>query len=293
LTSGTFRGGPGGEGIYFPSFLVEGPDGGWFAGGGGGGAYAPGTSKQGGMGGLGGGGESGSGGTHLGGDGAAGINGTGGGGGGSNSNGSTSRAGGKGGSGGIYIRYGTATDLSELPTQNITWPNNSGSPRILTGDSGRIVYRTNSSENQGWAKAANNSLNKTSGKLYFEVIYLAPTSSATAVGTAPLNTAVTFAQGTTNNANNGGRRLFFDDGRISNAAGTYLSYSTSWVKGDIIGVGIDFTTGEQRFWKNGVDLGVAYTGVTSGVPHACIYYKGAFVTPEKVLYLPEGYSVWN
>ena len=34
-----------------------------------------------------------------------------------------------------------------------------------------------------------------------------------------------------------------------------------WSKNDIVGVLLDLTAGELRFWLNGVDCGVAYSGI--------------------------------
>jgi len=44
--------------------------------------------------------------------------------------------------------------------------------------------------------------------------------------------------------------------------GVFMGYSSAYTTGDVIGVTADFTGDELRFSKNGVDLGLAFNGIS-------------------------------
>jgi hypothetical protein len=65
--------------------------------------------------------------------------------------------------------------------------------------------------------------------------------------------------------NNTGDIWAFDGSKqqkLKNNAGT--GYGEYWTNGDIIGVGLDLETKTLQFWRNGKDLGPAFTDVTCG-----------------------------
>jgi hypothetical protein len=96
-----------------------------------------------------------------------------------------------------------------------------------------------------------------SGKWYAEMVMTANAGGQPQIG---LNDG---------SATLGGRGLlFYNDGR-KGVNGGYVTYgsNTSWTTGDIIGVAYngDDNGGECTFYKNGVSLGVAYTGLNSSL----------------------------
>ncbi|TPX32811.1 hypothetical protein SmJEL517_g04134 [Synchytrium microbalum] len=76
------------------------------------------------------------------------------------------------------------------------------------------------------------------------------------------------------------------------------AYGDAWASGDIITSLLDLTTREIRYWRNGIDMGVAFENVDTDVTwypaislssqQGCLLYFGGAL--DKITYLPEGFT---
>jgi hypothetical protein len=64
-----------------------------------------------------------------------------------------------------------------------------------------------------------------------------------------------------------------DDGSLFHNSGAGRSYSDRWENGDVIGCGLNFSTGEVFFVRNGSFLGVAYQGVKGKEYYAAVGFR--------------------
>lgn len=133
---------------------------------------------------------------------------------------------------------------------------------------------------------------------YFEVTVSSNSSGATAIGVAPAGTPTTSDVGGSANAGDGGRLQYFGTGQIRQN-GVYSSYGPSFTTGDVIGCSVRAVGAntEIRFYKNGADLGVAFTvATTSFEPHFCAYANTTSevhtFTLAALQYLPAGFVPW-
>lgn len=96
---------------------------------------------------------------------------------------------------------------------------------------------------------------RSSGVLQFEItIVSAPTNVLVGVCTAAANLNSFPGSGS------GSWGYFSVDGKVW-GQGTAISYGSAYSIGDVIGVVVDFTLGQLRFYKNGSTPGVAATGL--------------------------------
>jgi hypothetical protein len=127
-------------------------------------------------------------------------------------------------------------------------------------------------------------------------------------GTAYWEIKVNAAGGPVVGIMNASASLNFDVGADVNGWGLYLStgqlyhdgvlttYSTAFGAGSILGISLDMATGTLRFWRNGVDLGVAFTGLTGKLfPATTGFPVGtdslAVFDPSLLTYAPSGYTL--
>lgn len=190
-------------------------------------------------------------------------------------------------------RFGT------IVNQSLILMTGGPSPGGVVGFSG-ARWSSGPSASPAWYKAksdAARSVATGAGKFYFEVrVTVSGPSPAPAIGIAQDGTVIT----TTGNAGNTGRSQYFFDGR-KRTGGAYLAYGATYTTGDVIGVAIEPGSGSLtglRFWKNGVDQGLAYNNLPIGSyePHFCAYANttsdGVVLDVEPLLYLPAGYLPW-
>lgn len=164
-------------------------------------------------------------------------------------------------------------------------------------------WNSGPSASPNWYKAASVATDRDTsggGKWYFEVTVttMGGPSPSPAIGIATNGTVITAAG---SNAGSSGRFQYFGTGQ-KRANGVYAAYGPTYVSGDVIGVGIEPTSGGTltglRFWKNGVDLGLAYNnfGVVLFEPHFCHYCNAAGDVCQMdilpLVNLPSGYSPW-
>ena len=96
-----------------------------------------------------------------------------------------------------------------------------------------------------------------SGKWYYE--YHDVVSNEHVIGIGPPDVSITgnLGSGTPSGFGYGSETgAKYSDGGNS-------SYGSSWTSGDVIGVAFDADVGELSFYKNGIDQGVAFTGLTT------------------------------
>lgn len=153
-----------------------------------------------------------------------------------------------------------------------------------------------------WCKArvAGGRLAAATGK-YAEVTIPTRASGYTlAIGVATAGTIAEISSGGGNNAGNGGRHQYFTNGnKVS--GGVSSAYGAAYTAGDVIGIGMKLVSGSAqiRFYKNGVDQGVAFNlaAATSYEIHVCDDYAGTGGTfilrlATVLLYPPAGYVNW-
>jgi len=184
--------------------------------------------------------------------------------------------------------------------QSMTWTTFSPSTYLIISDGNRRATRTTSSNSGGWAKASYADGFKSSGKWYFEILCVnSDPSRSFSIGIAASTTTNrdSFSQGGSSNAGDGDRFQYFGSGE-KRASGVYNGYGDSFASGDRIGISLDFDDGMVlRGYKNGVDQGVMYSGLSAGVsycPHFCCYNQPREIfIPEEIMYLPEGFLPWT
>lgn len=159
-------------------------------------------------------------------------------------------------------------------------------------DMGTEVSLTNgnltATSTAAWYRAVRASLGISKGKAYWEVT---PTYHSTVFGImGPLANLESWVGSDTSGWGvypiNGN---LYGSGKNPDWVATPISY------GSVIGFGLDMDAGTLRIWVNGVDQGIAFTGLTGTVyPASTIYAAGATVnfgaTPFVTNPLPDGYS---
>jgi hypothetical protein len=88
---------------------------------------------------------------------------------------------------------------------------------------------------------------------------------------------------------NGWMYQFGNGNRINN--GTSVAYGSSLANGDVIGIALDMDAGTLRYFKNGVDLGIAYTGLTGTLFPAFSYSDNTSRVTANFGATPFAYSV--
>ena len=126
---------------------------------------------------------------------------------------------------------------------------------FITYSDGNLIAASGTGVTQG--QSAFGSLNINNGKWYYEATFTqsGSTSFDGSIGFAKVDSGGLY----TNNNNyayiylrNGQKGLF----------GTQSNYATSFGSGDIIGIALDLDAGTITFYKNGVNLGIAFTGIS-------------------------------
>lgn len=133
---------------------------------------------------------------------------------------------------------------------------------------------------------------KSSGKWYAE--FVLQNGGAWAIGVAIAGTPTTSDVGGTANAGDGGRYQYFTTGQ-KRAGGVYEAYGATYTTGDVVGIALDADANTITCYKNGVNQGLMYSGLTGSYePHLCVYGGAgtAVRVPATVAYLPAGYSTW-
>jgi hypothetical protein len=102
---------------------------------------------------------------------------------------------------------------------------------------------------------------KSSGKWYWEVWLTAINSNDNArIGVGNSSMSLNSRPG---DDSNGWGYQTGTGARVNN--GNYVAYGSALGNGDILGVALDMDAGTLRFYRNGVDLGVAFTGLTGTI----------------------------
>lgn len=139
---------------------------------------------------------------------------------------------------------------------------------------------------------------RSAGKYYFQVLVDAIAAPQIAsIGVALAAASVTVSPGSGASA-----WVYRSNGTKLNG-GVSAAYGATFVAGDTIGVGVDFTTGEVTFYKNGAPQGVAYTlaagstlfpiaGAGSADP-AIAAVKGEWMAEPPAYAVPSGYKAWD
>lgn len=187
--------------------------------------------------------------------------------------------------------------------QALQWVTSGSAPNATLSNSNR-TFTSGIGATAVWHKAKGHVARvANTGSYYFEIVVdQIMVTPSIAIGVAVANTATTSAQGGTDNAGDGGRYQYFQDGR-SRANGSYNTYGASFTQGDVIGVSMQVVSGNTkiRFYKNGVDQGEAFSisgAAGNWEPHICVYtntssYKGVLTFPSLLAYLPGGFVPWN
>ena len=161
------------------------------------------------------------------------------------------------------------------------------------GDMGTGVYLTDAnltakSTAPDWYRAVRATVGVSSGKAYWEV-------------TPVYNSAVFGIMGPSANLESWvgsdayGWGVYPDDGTL-HGIGMYSGWvATPIPYGAVIGFGLDMDAGTLRIWVNGVDRGIAFTGLTGTIyPASTIYAEGVTAnfgaTPFVTNPLPAGYN---
>lgn len=176
-----------------------------------------------------------------------------------------------------------------------------------------VTYSTWSPTNKGGSvdlsngnrTAAARSLNsvrgsqaRSSGKYQFEITISGTTPVASLLGVATSAASLTNYPG----SGTGGWAYYASDGHFYNQ-GSDAAYGSSFTAGDVIGVVVDFSAGTLKFYKNGVDQGVAYSGTAgktlypifgSGSSSSVNAYTGTINTGQSSFSYPvSGASAWG
>ena len=177
--------------------------------------------------------------------------------------------------------------VTVTPPATTTWnPSDKAASVRLSGGN---LTATVAASNQGGVRGT---VGKSTGKWYWEVT-IGGTSVSHSVGVSKAAESLSGEVGST--ANGWGFR--FDGVSAHSGAATY--YGTSYTVGDVIGVALDLDTGTLAFYKNGVSLGTAYTGVSGTVyPAVFLTYNSAFSTSATVNFggsaftysIPDGFA---
>lgn len=178
--------------------------------------------------------------------------------------------------------------------QSLTWSSDSPSNWGFTHSNKDV---SNISSSSAWHKVNSDiSRSSTDGSYYYEV-YL-NVGGNFAIGIANAGTPTVSSQGGDNNAGDGNRYQYFQDGR-KRINGTYSAYGDTYSAGDYIGVSIHSDGGSTKvhFYKNGVDQGEAFS-LSEAIefePHICTYGNSGinFLSLDDIEFKPESFNSWN
>ena len=186
------------------------------------------------------------------------------------------------------------------PVQGLKFVSTGSPPSSVISADGR-TWTSGPNAAQLWNKSKGSmARTSTAAGLYFEVLVQTGNALGMAIGLAYAGTATSSDQGGSGNAGDGGRCQYFDTGR-KRSWGSYSAYSSTYGAGDRIGVSLRLVSGTSkiRFYKNGVDLGEAFSesASQSWEPHFCNYANAPanvcqLVFPDSLLYLPPGFAAW-
>lgn len=142
--------------------------------------------------------------------------------------------------------------MSLTPT---TWnPADKGSGATLSN--GNLTV--NGNENSGWARSV---FGASSGKWYWEITTTgSPRAPVPGIGTSAATADV---PGT--DANGYG---FYWINALKIRNNVYTAYGSALGTGDVLGIALDLDGGSLTFYKNGVSMGVAFTGIPAGTYYA-------------------------
>lgn len=142
------------------------------------------------------------------------------------------------------------------------------------------------------------SQSRSSGKYQFELTISGTTPVASLLGVATSAASLSNYPG----SGTGSWAYYASDGHFYNE-GSDSAYGSSFTAGDIIGVVVDFSAGTLKFYKNGVDQGVAYSGTAgktlypifgSGSSSAVNAYTATINTGQSSFSYPvSGASAWG
>lgn len=160
-----------------------------------------------------------------------------------------------------------ATSTAVLPT---TWQS-SGNPANVLLSGNDLTAASYASHNARSAQGV------TAGKWFWELrVDEAGSQNAAAIGlctsTHPLTTFLGYDNLSWNYYGNDGKKYF---GGTTGAA-----YAATYTTGDMIGMALDLDAGTLRFYKNGVDLGIAFSGIPSGPTYHAAMTGGSGSLPR-------------
>jgi hypothetical protein len=150
-------------------------------------------------------------------------------------------------------------------------------------------YTANISGSNG---AVRSLLVKTAGKWYWEVAVTGAGILMAGVANGAADLAVQLGTSNPNSWTYSGNGYVFHSG--------YLAYGQTFTAGSVIGIALDMDAGTLSFFKNGVSLGVAFTGIVGPV-YAVVGQNGSTSTSSDTnfgqtdfLYsAPTGYTAFN
>lgn len=192
----------------------------------------------------------------------------------------------------LYNRLLTDDEIKSLvqemtPAKSSVWSVASKGPQAATSHRGRVG-------GAGYANSLKGMLSQNSGVKQFEVTFANSVSALVGVAEAGASNAQFPGQ----NAFSWGYYPYSGEKYYNNAG---AAYAAAGAVQDVIGVVVDFTAGSLKFYKNGVDLGVAYTGLTgktlfptfgSGSGASSIYYGWLNTGEEGFAYPVAGALPW-
>jgi hypothetical protein len=126
---------------------------------------------------------------------------------------------------------------------------------FITYSDGNLIAASGTGATQG--QSAFGSLNISNGKWYYEAIF-------TQSGSTSFDSSIGFAKvdsGGLYTSNNNYAYIYLRNGQ-KGLFGTQSNYATSFGSGDIIGIALDLDAGTITFYKNGTNLGIAFTGIS-------------------------------
>ncbi|NBT48002.1 MAG: hypothetical protein EBT07_09340, partial [Actinobacteria bacterium] len=126
---------------------------------------------------------------------------------------------------------------------------------FITYSDGNLIAASGTGATQG--QSAFGSLSISNGKWYYEATF-------TQSGSTSFDGSIGFAKvdsGGLYTSNNNYAYIYLRNGQ-KGLFGTQSNYATSFGSGDIIGIALDLDAGTITFYKNGVNLGIAFTGIS-------------------------------
>lgn len=129
------------------------------------------------------------------------------------------------------------------------------------------------------------------GTLYFEVVVMEHNATASEMGVCRGEASMAAAPSADGTA--GWGFIASGDKRVNNGSPT--SYSTAWLRGDVIGCVWNATAGSLTFYRNGVSLGAAFASGVAGNLFPAVFADKALrmvLAEDEWLYAPAGVSAW-